>query len=165
MVLEQFFTFLVSNFWWLGVFLLGLISSATLFLPAPGFVVIYALGTTYNPFVLGAIGGLGSAIGEFTGYYIGYGVDKFYIKRRGKRFKERLISISKSFQRYHPSLVLFFFSFTPVPFDVAGLFCGIIKYPKEKFFIPVLIGKVAKYTLIALAGFYSVDIVLRIMGH
>ncbi|MCB0107342.1 MAG: hypothetical protein KDE53_15585 [Caldilineaceae bacterium] len=52
---------------YLGAFLISLVASATIILPAPGIVVIMAMGAALNPFVLGIVAGLGSAFGELTG--------------------------------------------------------------------------------------------------
>ena len=51
--MEQFFLGLVYSLGYLGVFLLGLLSSATLFIPTPAFILVFLLGRTMDPVLLG----------------------------------------------------------------------------------------------------------------
>ena len=83
----QFFTGLIQNFGYFGAFLVGLLSSVTIFLPTPAFLVIFALsapGLGFNPGLLGLCGGIGAAIGELTGYLVGYGGREFLLKKYEK---------------------------------------------------------------------------------
>ena len=55
-----------------GIFLLNMLSSATIVVPAPGLAVVSIMGTVLNPFLVGLFAGAGDAIGELTGYLAGY---------------------------------------------------------------------------------------------
>ena len=61
-------------------------------------------------------------------------------------------------------MVIFVFAATPLPFDVIGLFCGVVRYPAKKFFIATLIGKIIKYLVIAYAGFYGMGWISIMFG-
>ena len=92
---------------------------------------------------------------EMGGQYYGNpevapSVDKF------EKYKKQLQGIEEKFQEYGAPAVIFIFSFLPLPFDIVGIFCGIVDYPPKKFFIPLLIGKVLKYLIIAYAGFLGI---------
>jgi membrane protein YqaA with SNARE-associated domain len=158
--MEEFLYSLVYNFGYIGVFLLSMISSATLFIPTPAFIIVFLIASTMNPFLLGLFAGLGAAIGEFSGYAIGYGGEHFLLKKHEKRLKE----IEKHFERYGANAIIFVFSATPLPFDLVGLFCGVIKYPVKWFFIFTLLGKLVKYWFIAFAGYYGLHWILQLMG-
>ena len=54
-----------------GLFLLNLLASATLILPAPGLALALAAGATLNPYLVGLAVGSGSTLGELTGYIAG----------------------------------------------------------------------------------------------
>src|SRR5215471_4415690 len=58
---------------YLGVFLLTLLSSATIVLPSPALGVVALAGKTMNPWLVGLIGGLAAGLGESTGYIAGLG--------------------------------------------------------------------------------------------
>ena len=158
--MEEFLTSLVSNFGYLGVFFLGVITSATLFIPTPAFIIVFFLAGTMNPVLLGFFAGLGAAVGEMSGYLIGLAGEKVLLKKYDKRIKQ----IEKSFEKHSSKLIIFIFSATPLPFDAVGLFCGAVRYPIKAFFLFTLLGKLVKYWAIAFAGFYSMNWILHILG-
>ena len=158
--MEEFLTYLVSNFGYLGVFFLGVITSATLFIPTPAFIIVFFLAGTMNPVLLGFFAGLGSAVGEMSGYLIGLAGEKVLLKKYEKRIKH----IEKYFEKHGSKLIIFVFSATPLPFDAVGLFCGAVRYPVKTFFLFTLLGKLVKYWAIAFAGFYSMNWILHILG-
>lgn len=55
-----------------GVFIITLLGAMTLFIPGPTMVVAFLIGARFNPFLVSLFAGLGSAIGETTGYTAGY---------------------------------------------------------------------------------------------
>jgi uncharacterized membrane protein YdjX (TVP38/TMEM64 family) len=158
--MEQFLLSLVYSLGYLGVFLLGLFSSATIFIPTPAFIIVFLLGATMNPVLLGFLAGLGSAIGEMSGYLIGRGGERVLLKKYDKKIKD----IEKKFEKHGSSAIIFIFSAGPLPFDLVGLFCGALKYPFRKFFIATLMGKLVKYWAIAFAGFYGIEWILHTIG-
>jgi len=158
--MEELFYFLVNSFGYLGVFLLSAISAATLFLPTPAFIIVFAIAPAFNPLLLGFVAGLGAAVGELSGYLIGLGGEHVLLKKYEKRVKE----IEKSFQKHGSQAIIFVFAATPLPFDIIGLFCGAIRYPLKSFFLFTLAGKLVKYWAIAFAGYYSVHWLVNVFG-
>jgi len=139
---------------YVGAFIIGFLSSFTLFLPTPAFAVIFLMAAGgLNPIALGIAAGLGSALGELIGFAIGYGSRRLLVKK----YKKDLKRIEKLFQKYKGWLVIFVFAATPLPFDIVGIFCGNVGYPFKKFMIPTIAGKIVKYLAIALAGFYGIQ--------
>src|SRR5512141_1732632 len=55
-----------------GVFIITLLGAATLFIPGPTMVATFVVGAMLNPAIVAIVAGLGSAIGETTGYAAGY---------------------------------------------------------------------------------------------
>ncbi len=134
-----------------GAFVSGFLSTFTIFIPSPTFVVVIVLGSELNPLILGLLGGLGAAVGEMVGYVFGYGAGKVIDKK--EKIKTR---IKKMIKKYHPMLIIFLFAANPIiPFDSVGLFFGSINYDKKKFFIATLLGKIAKYLILAYGGRYG----------
>ncbi len=148
----EFLETLVLTYGYAGAFLTGFLSSFTLFIPSPAFFVIFLLGSKLNPLLLGLSAGFGSAIGEMTSYFAGYGVNI-----AAKKYRKKIGEIRKLFFRYKPPVVIFVFSALPLPFDFVGILCGAIRYDKKKFFMATLIGKLIKFTFIAYAGFYGMS--------
>ncbi len=136
-----------------GVFLLQLINSATVVvLPVPGHAVIFAVSGTLNPLLIGLVGSIGAALGEITAYMAGRGgssmVDQSGWYRRLEATGERW-----------RGLAIFVFAATPLPFDIAGLWAGAIRYPLWRFLAIVASGKLILVTAIAIAGYYGVDFI------
>lgn len=134
-----------------GLFLLNLLASATLILPAPGLALAFAAGASLNPFLVGLAVGAGSAIGELTGYLAGF-------SGRG------IVESDPQYERVHRWMVtrglwvIFLLSIVPNPlFDVAGITAGAMRMPVWKFLGAALPGKVIKATLLALAGAGMMD--------
>jgi len=138
-----------AQFGYAGVFLISLISSATILIPLPGFAVVFALGRVLNPFLVGVLAGLGSGIGELTGYMAGYaGHDAV---TRTKLFRQH----KKGLEKYGAPAI-FLLAFIPNPaFDIAGIAAGAIKMRWWKFLIAVVLGKVLRYILLAYFGLWS----------
>jgi len=56
---------------YLSVFAISLLSSATVLIPAPGLAVVFAMGRALDPVTLGIVAGIGSGLGELSGYIAG----------------------------------------------------------------------------------------------
>ena len=140
----------IGNWGYVSVFFIELANSATVFVPTPGQAFTFSMGSTLNPLFLGAIGGIGSAIGEFTGYALG--------ARTGNRIKcFRLFRRFESLTNNWGGLYLFMLAIIPGPFEVAGVWAGAVHYSKIKFFLYVALGKTLKVTGFALAGYFSIS--------
>ncbi len=129
-----------------GVFVISLLSSATIFVPLPGFAVVFAMGAFLNPLLVGMAAGLGSGIGEISGYLAGFaGHDAVSRTRLFRQHKEGI-------GKYGP-LAIFALAFVPNPvFDVAGIAAGAIRMPLWKFALATIAGKTLRYVLLAYAG-------------
>jgi membrane protein YqaA with SNARE-associated domain len=129
-----------------GIFVLNMLSSATIVIPAPGLAVVSVMGSVLNPFAVGACAGAGDALGELTGYLAGYG------GRAVAEDSERYDRVVKWTQKYG-LWVIFVLSVIPNPlFDLAGIAAGALKIPVSRFLIVCWIGKTIKTTLFALGG-------------
>lgn len=132
-----------------GIFAISLLSSATIFLPMPGFAIVFAMGRFLNPVLVGLAAGLGAGLGEITGYMAGSAGHNAVMKTSVFR------SHKKQIEKHGP-LAVFLLSFLPNPaFDVAGIAAGAIKMPLWKFLLAVIIGKTLRYISLAFAGEYT----------
>ncbi|NIQ04945.1 MAG: hypothetical protein GWO20_04180, partial [Candidatus Korarchaeota archaeon] len=64
---------LAVQYGYLGIFLISLIGAVSIFFPLPYTVVIFALGDAFEPVWIAVAAGVGSGIGEFSGYVLGFG--------------------------------------------------------------------------------------------
>lgn len=138
----------LGNWGYLGAFIISLIASATIILPAPGIAVVIAMGTALDPVLLGVVAGIGSAIGELSGYLAGRGGRALIPHHRRTQF-ERLQRLTDRYGA--PLLVLL--SAIPFPlFDFAGIIAGMTKMRITTFLATVSVGKSAKYVFMILLG-------------
>jgi len=143
-----------------GFFLLTFISSLTIIFPIPAFSIIFLfsgfLKDPFQVFLLGFSSGLGSALGEITGYALGFGGREIISKD-----SEKLEKIKKKIDKYGV-IFIFLFAISPFPFDIIGILAGIIKYDFKKFIIATILGKIVKYLIICYAGFFSIKWIIDI---
>jgi membrane protein YqaA with SNARE-associated domain len=129
-----------------GVFIISLVSSATILLPLPGFAVVFAMGAYLDPVLVGIAAGCGSAIGELSGYLAGYAGHNAV--ERTRLFRDHRKGVAK----YGP-LAIFFLAFIPNPaFDIAGIAAGAIRMPPWLFLLATAAGKTLRYIIVAYAG-------------
>jgi membrane protein YqaA with SNARE-associated domain len=138
---------------YLGAFFISILSSATIFFPAPGWAAIIALSSTLDPVILGIFAGVGSAIGELTGYIAGDGIrDIMNSKIKETKNIEKLV-------RKYDVFAIMFLAFVPNPFfDVAGIISGGLKIPWWRYLIAAMIGRVCRYVLLALIGGFTLEL-------
>jgi len=148
----------LENFGYLGAFLISLVSNASIVLPAPGLLLLFALGAAFNPILIGVVGGLGGAIGELSGYVAGR--SGRVIARNGRWFNRAEGWVSR-----WGTLTIFVFSLLPIlPFDAAGVAAGVVKFSIKKFLVACFLGKTILYIAMALFGAWGWEALLRFMG-
>lgn len=151
----------INSFGPFGVFLLSLVGAMSIFVPIPYTIVIFLLGKYgMDPFLLMITGGLGSAIGELSGYVLGYYGRKIISQERLRKMSYLI----KAFGRYLP-IVIFLFAFTPLPDDLLFIPLGILKYKLYKAFIPSLLGKLVMCYTLAYLGKIGAEVILLIFGE
>ena len=148
----------LKHYGYAAVFLVSLISNATVILPVPGLAVNSVLGGVFNPWIVGLVGGAGQALGELTGYMAGYSGQTWVDENRTYDRLARWI------QRYG-ILVIFALAVIPNPvFDVGGMIAGALRLPLWKFLAGCAIGGIIKNTVFALAGSYGLGVLSNLFG-
>ncbi len=133
---------------YVGAFVISLIASATIILPAPGIAVVIAMGTALDPVMLGIVAGIGSAVGELSGYLAGASGRALIPHHQRAQF-ERLHRLT---DRYGAAL-LFGLSAIPFPlFDFAGIIAGMLRIRVPVFLVAVAVGKSIKYVIMIILG-------------
>ncbi len=129
-----------------AVFLVSLLSNAALLLPGPGIALVLVAGATLDPLAAGVIAGVGAALGEMTGYFVGQNGRGFFVDRPLYwRIEQRM--------RKSGTLVIFTLAFIPNPlFDIGGLVAGALRMPFWRFLLSVWLGKSLRFALLATIG-------------
>ena len=153
-LLEEWMKQFALQFGYLGVFIISFIGSVSVVFPVPYTIVIYLLGAVLDPFFVAVSGGLGSALGEFSGYALGYYGRTVVSEKRRKKMDYMV----KLFDHYGP-VVIFFFALTPLPDDLLFIPLGVMRYTFWKAFIPALLGKTLMTFILAYSGQQSITII------
>jgi membrane protein YqaA with SNARE-associated domain len=144
---------------YLGIFFIAMAGSATIVLPTPSSVAIFGGAIVLDPvlgipapIMVGVVAGLGDAIGEFSGYGLGYAGTDLLRQRRIYRTFE-------GWMRRNGVLTIFLLSTFPNPlFDLVGAAAGGARMKAVKFFFSCLAGKVVKDIFLAYGGTFSVGL-------
>jgi uncharacterized membrane protein YdjX (TVP38/TMEM64 family) len=144
-----------------GIFLLSILANATVLLPAPGIIFVFAMGSVFNPFWVGIAAGAGASLGELSGYLAGFSGQA--VVERTETYQKLVIWMSA--HRKLTFLLISVLAFIPNPFfDLAGFAAGTLKIPLAQFLFCCWIGKTLKMLGFAYAGALSIDWVKQLMG-
>ncbi len=162
MVLLEWMEQFVLQFGYVGVFLISLIGTLSVVFPIPYTLVIYIIGgfRVLDPFLIAVAAGVGSALGEFSGYVIGY-YGRAVLSEDRRRKMDYMMKI---FLRYGFAAI-FLFALTPLPDDLLFIPLGIMRYRFVKAFIPALLGKMLMCFILAYSGSMSFGIIRVIFGE
>lgn len=140
----------LSQYGYLGIFVVNFISASSIFLPLPGTASVFIGGAVWDPVIVGIVSGLGSAFGELFGYFLGYGGRGLIKDFKGKG--EWVKKIEKNFHK-NGMRTTFIFAILPLPvFDVIGVIAGAVSFPVWKFFLAMVSARIIRNILFAFTG-------------
>jgi membrane protein YqaA with SNARE-associated domain len=150
------------QFSYFGVFLISLVGAMSIIVPIPYTFVILTLGMrgVMDPLLLTVAGGLGSGVGEFSGYLLGY-YGRALISEKRRRKIDYIVRILEN--RYGP-VAIFIFALTPLPDDLLFIPLGVLRYKFVKAFIPCFLGKLMMCAILAYGGQVYYDGLSAIFG-
>lgn len=154
----------LKDWGYIGVFFIAMAGSATIVLPTPSSVAIFGGAVVLDPvlgvpapLMVGLVAGLGDAIGEFSGYGLGYAGTELLRQR----------SIYLTFERWmrrNGMATIFLLSTFPNPFfDLVGAAAGGARMPAARFFFACLGGKIVKDLFLAYGGSFSVGLIADVL--
>ncbi len=151
----------VSHYGYIGVFIISIFAGATVFVPIPGILVVFTMGSILHPAVVGVVSGLGEAVGSIGIYLSGYG---------GQRAVQSLSNhgIFTKFSdwiRRRGSIAVFLMSaiLNPLFYPFTAI-AGMLRFGLVRFFFLCWGGKSVKNMVIAYAGFFGLRSLLRWAG-
>ena len=133
-----------------GIFLIALLTNATVLLPAPGLAVVFAMGSIFNPIGVALAAGTGAALGELSGYLAGFS---------GQAVIEHMDiyeNIMPWVQKYGTFAILILAAIPNPFFDLAGIAAGVTKIPVKNFLFACWVGQLIKAGAFAYAGAGSI---------
>lgn len=149
----------LKDWGYLGVFLIAMAGSATIVLPTPSTVAVFGGAAVLDPVfgipapvMVGLVAGLGDALGEFSGYGLGFaGTDLVRHRRVYQRFERWM-------ERNGMATVFLLSTFPNPLFDVAGAAAGASRMAAGRFFLATLAGKIVKDLFLAYGGTFSIGL-------
>jgi len=136
----------LSQYGYAGVFLISVLSNATVIFPLPGVLFTSAMGALFSPIGVAIAAGAGATLGELTGYAAGF-------------FGNAVIEDRKWYDRFsnwmerYGNFALFILALIPNPlFDLAGIAAGIMGMRISKFLFWCFLGKFFKMLIFAFTG-------------
>ncbi len=136
----------LEKYGYLGIFLISIVANATVLIPLPGVFFASTMGAIFNPFWVAIAAGGGSALGELSGYLLGFS---------GQTVVERTVWHERveHWMGKYGDITILLLAFIPNPlFDMAGMTAGALKMPIYRFLFWTLIGKILKMMMFAYGG-------------
>jgi uncharacterized membrane protein YdjX (TVP38/TMEM64 family) len=134
-----------------GIFLIALLANATIFLPAPGIAVVFAMGGIFHPLGVALAASLGGAVGELSGYLAGFSGQA--VVERADVYQR----IQPWIQKYGGWAILLLAAIPNPFFDLAGIAAGIGRMSMKRFLFFCWLGQLIKMALFAYAGLFSIN--------
>ncbi len=138
---------------YIGIFFVNIINGACFVFGGPAQVLTFLAAKNLFPLLVGVIGGIGTSIGELSGFFLG----RTGIQFIGQDMQGKIDSLkhSRIYNKLHQHtfLTLFIIALIPNPtFDPVTILCGALRFKFQKYFFPILAGKVARFIIIAYFG-------------
>jgi len=150
----------IAQWGYLGCFVISVLTNGTFILPVFGNVITFSLGGVLNPAIVGAVAGIGEAIGATGAYFTGYA-------GRGL-FRDRNSGIYLRFNNIierHGSKAIFFISAVLSPlFYPFAVFLGTVRFGWVRFFLATWAGRTAKSMVLAYLGYFGLRSILQWLG-
>lgn len=126
---------------YLAVLLLSCVTHLTVLVPGPTYIVAITMGAILNPFLVGVLMGVGAALGESFGYYLG---------RFGFSDQIRNPSLEKKLKN-KAFLTIFLLAVIPNPFfDLGAILAGSVRMKYFNFFVATASGKAIRFLLVSI---------------
>lgn len=133
---------------YLSVFIVSMLSSATILIPVPGAAFTVTVAAAWNPAIVAVVSCTGTAFGEMTSYLAGY-FGRVIIKPEHLKGYNR----AREWMERYGIWAVFGFALLPViPFDIVGMAAGGLKQSPWKFWLACLIGKLPRSFLEVYTG-------------
>ncbi|MEN6571375.1 MAG: VTT domain-containing protein [Anaerolineaceae bacterium] len=137
-----------------GIFLISMLSNASLILPIPGVLFTSAMGAVFNPWWVALAAGSGATLGELSGYMAGFSGQGIVENRK---WYDRVSAWIKDYGDF----TIFILALIPNPlFDIGGMVAGALRMPLWRFLLFCWLGKIGKMLLFAFGG----SSVLKLFG-
>jgi len=150
----------IAEWGYLGCFFINVLTNGTFILPGFGIVITFTLGGVLNPAIVGAVAGIGEAIGAIGAYFTGY-AGRGLLRDSNSTLYLRFNNIIDR----HGSKAIFFVSAVLSPFFYPfAVFLGMARFGWVRFFLATWAGRTAKSMVLAYLGYFGLRSILQWLG-
>ena len=150
----------IAEWGYFGCFFINVLTNGTFILPGFGIVITFTLGGVLNPAIVGAVAGIGEAIGAIGAYFTGY-AGRGLLRDRNSGLYLRFNNIIER----HGSKAIFFVSAVLSPiFYPFAVFLGTVRFGWVRFFLATWAGRTAKSMVLAYLGYFGLRSILQWLG-
>jgi len=150
----------IAEWGYLGCFFVNVVTNGTFILPGFGIVITFTLGGVLNPAIVGAVAGIGEAIGATGAYFTGY-AGRGLLRDSNSSLYLRFSNIIDR----HGSKAIFFTSAVLTPlFYPFAVFLGMVRFGWVRFFLVTWAGRTVKSMVIAYLGYFGLKVILQWLG-
>ena len=154
----------LEGYGYTGAFLISVLGGATIIVPVPMLVVVFALGGVLAPYWVGLAAGLGETVGALIIYMTGYGGGTALVYSSHGKVQAAYSRLLGWMER-KGSLTIFVLSAVINPFFYpAALTAGALRFGIRRYILICLVGKTIKGLTIAYAGFWGLKGLFRMLG-
>jgi len=133
---------------YLGVFVINLLTCASVLFPIPGEAANIAAGGVYTPLWVAAVATAGATIGEMTSYLVGHMGGRIFIQGYERRYVQ-----AQNWMDRHGMAAVFLFALIPMlVYDLLGIIAGSTRYPLMKFILATAAGRFLRCLIEAYLG-------------
>jgi len=151
----------IAQWGYVGLFAISVLSNGT-FMIFPGFAIVltFTLGGVLDPAIVGAVAGIGEAIGAIGAYFTGY-AGRGLLRDSNSGFYRRFSNIVDR----HGSKAIFFVSaiLSPISYPFA-IFLGMLRFGLVRFFFATWAGRTVKGMALAYLGYFGLGSILDWLG-
>jgi membrane protein DedA with SNARE-associated domain len=147
----------ISQWGYVGLFIISVLTNGTFILPGLGIIITFTMGGVLNPAIVGAVAGIGEAVGAIGAYFTGY-AGRGLLRDSNSGLYLRLTKIVER----HGSKAIFFVSAALSPIFYPFAVClGMVRFHWLRFFLATWAGRTVKSMVLAYLGYLGLKAVLR----
>ena len=138
----------------------NILASGTLVMPGFGMLLTFTLGGVLNPAIVGAVAGIGEALGAVGAYFTGYSGRGLFRNNSNTLY----VRFSDILHRHGSKAVFLMASiFNPIYYPFA-VFIGMIRFRFTGFFLATWAGRTIKNMFLAYLGYFGLRSILQWLG-
>jgi len=150
----------VAHWGYIGCFIINIVASGTVVLPGFGMLLTFTLGGVLNPAIVGAVAGIGEAMGAVGAYFTGYSGRGLFRNSSNTLY----IRFSDILHRHGSKAVFLMASIINPIYYPFAVFMGMLHFRFIRFFLLTWAGRTIKDMALAYLGYFGLRSILQWLG-